>query len=301
MMVVTHYGSSAPVITPYLYYRINVTAINGAANLSCQQLEMLDGGAVDRAVSPVSSGTATGSSFAPFPGFGFAQSFQHQLHDGSVENGWTTSGTATGILEWQSAAPIDVSGVSVTGLVSFPARMPQDFTIEYSDNDIAWTVATTVVGQTAWGAGEVRYFPFASVGAHQYWRLNCTLNNGDANTGICSLRLNLAGGGVVNNLGAAAIARYDTHLGDFFTGRIFQTQPNPGWIGLFGTPAALSISMPVATALSAIAWTARLGEQANAPKDFTILGSNDDVTYTLLKTVVNSSAWSDGERRVFTL
>lgn len=70
-------------------------------------------------------------------------------------------------------------------------RSIKDFHIQYSDDGVAWTTDTTVTGQTAWQGGEYRSFSLSgTAGAHRFWRVYVTANNGDtAFTVINELRL----------------------------------------------------------------------------------------------------------------
>lgn len=49
--------------------------------------------------------------------------------------------------------------------------MVKDFKVQYSSDDISYTTAATITGQTGWGAGEVRSFALSVTGSHQYWRI----------------------------------------------------------------------------------------------------------------------------------
>lgn len=69
------------------------------------------------------------------------------------------------------------------------SNAPKDFTIQYSDDNSAWTTASTITNQTAWGSNEVRTFTFASAGTHRYWRVNVSNNNGGASTTIAEIEM----------------------------------------------------------------------------------------------------------------
>jgi hypothetical protein len=68
-------------------------------------------------------------------------------------------------------------------------QMGQAWTFQWSDDNVAWTTADTRSGQTGWTSGEIRTFDFASAGAHRYWRLNISNNNGAGNTSVGELEM----------------------------------------------------------------------------------------------------------------
>ena len=62
-----------------------------------------------------------------------------------------------------------------------PLRMPKNWTLQGSNNDSDWDTLDTVVGETAWGNGEKRTYDCdVSTTAYRYFKLDVTLNNGDA-------------------------------------------------------------------------------------------------------------------------
>jgi len=59
-------------------------------------------------------------------------------------------------------------------------RMIGAFRIEYSDDGDFWVSTGDNHVANNWAFGEWREFPLTSSGAHTYWRLKATLNNGDS-------------------------------------------------------------------------------------------------------------------------
>lgn len=62
-----------------------------------------------------------------------------------------------------------------------PNRAPRNWTLEGSNDDTTWSILDTVTGETSWSDGELRYYSCDVANAsYRYFRLNVTLNNGDA-------------------------------------------------------------------------------------------------------------------------
>ncbi len=67
--------------------------------------------------------------------------------------------------------------LDVQASTSDAATAPADFSIDYSDDGIAWTTVSTQSG-LAWTAGEIKRFTWASAGAHAYWRIRVSATAG---------------------------------------------------------------------------------------------------------------------------
>lgn len=140
---------------------------------------------------------------------------------------------------------------------------PKDWTLEYSDDNAAWTVAHATTSQTSWANGERREFSFASVGSHSYWRLNVTANNGRATLNIAELE---------------------------FIGYTWGTITLGYDLGAWNDKDVTQYSIQ-----------ARSDAANGAPKDWVLESSIDGAIWTTLHTVTGETAWTNGETRVFTV
>jgi hypothetical protein len=73
-----------------------------------------------------------------------------------------------------------------------PNRMPKDWTMQGSRDNVNWYILDTVTGEAAWGNGEIRNYicDVRSMLPGRYFRLNVTANNGDvAYCQVCELYL----------------------------------------------------------------------------------------------------------------
>jgi hypothetical protein len=76
-----------------------------------------------------------------------------------------------------------------------PNRMPKDWTLQGSNDNVSWTILDTRTNETAWDNAEVRTYICTPRGrlAFSYFMLDVTANNGDASyCQICELRLQLS-------------------------------------------------------------------------------------------------------------
>lgn len=127
----------------------------------------------------------------------------------SSPNCWIANAN-TGWLKFTAPTPQAVAGYTIVNEPSEPARAPKNWTFEGSNTGSfsgEQTVMDTRVGETGWN-GTIRTYTCSAPGTFQYFRLNITLNNGDAL--IRLLEVQLYGGCVVTNAivitGAATVA-----------------------------------------------------------------------------------------------
>lgn len=135
----------------HAYWRVNVSANNGAVHLSVADLEFRASiGGADQC----SGGTPVYSSQTGGSSDGWAVC----AFDAVTNSGWVTNATSTGYIGYNFASAVQVAQVAITGSWDSPTRSPKDFTIEHSDDGSAWTVLGTVTNQTSWATLEQRLF-----------------------------------------------------------------------------------------------------------------------------------------------
>lgn len=123
--------------------------------------------------------------------------------DGSVAthmNRWLTAANQySGWIVYKFNVPTVVDSISVilpdvSGL-SAVERAPQDWTFEGSNDNFGWTVLDTQTGATGWTEGASRYYKFSNTEAYQYYKFNCTTNNGATQLQIGELEFYCTGTG----------------------------------------------------------------------------------------------------------
>jgi hypothetical protein len=137
----------------HAYWRVKISAAQGGVYTSLDRVQMrLFVGDVDAA----SGGVAIADSFYS------AEYEPAKAFDVSASTTWASAGTA--LPHWigyQFATPVAIAEIAITSnnaTYNAPDEDPKDFTLEYSDDGVAWTVAATVTNQTAWARSQTRSF-----------------------------------------------------------------------------------------------------------------------------------------------
>ena len=147
--------------------------------------------------------------------------------------------------------------------------------------------------------------PPAGVGAHQFWRLYVTENNGatDFYLAIAELKLldasdtNMAVGGTAAASSTAGAPYLPAAAFDGETSTRFVSQngtPLPIWLS-YEMPAAVELASYSVQVLGAAAWGLR------TPKAWVLQYSDDGVVWSDAHVVTEQTAWASGEERTYTL
>lgn len=133
----------------HTYWRLNVSANNGGANLSVAELGLYVAGGASSATTggtPTAS-TSNGSQTAD-KGF-----------DASTSTYWQAT-TTSGQLQYQFASAVDITSYAVSARndSNQPTQAPKTWTLQYSDDGSAWTTVDTVDKQTSWAQGDTRLY-----------------------------------------------------------------------------------------------------------------------------------------------
>lgn len=138
----------------HLYWRLNVSANNGSANLSVAELGLY--------VALGTSSAATGGT--PTASTVNGSQTADKGFDASTSTYWQAT-TSTGWLKYQFASAVDIAVYTVAARndSNQPTQAPKAWTLEWSDDGSAWTTVDTVTKQNQWGQGETRYY---TVGAN---------------------------------------------------------------------------------------------------------------------------------------
>lgn len=78
-------------------------------------------------------------------------------------------------IRWQMRTAKAIDKIEIRGLLSgsnIDLYNFNSFRLQYSDDNLAWSTAATITGQTNWGPNEVRTFSgWSATGDHIYWRI----------------------------------------------------------------------------------------------------------------------------------
>lgn len=153
------------------------------------------------------------------------------------------------------------------------------------------------------------FFFSKPVTTYRYWKLNITAKYGGAYTEIIlsEMELRIAGTDQVPLMTAATTsgvtvsesARFDTS-GLYDGWRAFNNNNSDGWdTGYGGFPYWLKIDFGSGKHINDFTLTCH-SSATQAPADFTLAGSNDDISYTTLDTR-SGLTWTASEKKTFTL
>ncbi|AXQ69197.1 tail protein [Caulobacter phage CcrBL9] len=79
--------------------------------------------------------------------------------DNVISGAWFSATAANGEwIKYQFTTPVDVRYMTIQGSQSQPNTSPASFSVQFSDDDSAWTTAWEVTGQTGWAPGQTREF-----------------------------------------------------------------------------------------------------------------------------------------------
>ena len=108
--------------------------------------------------------------------------------DGSVSgdgNRWLSGVASTWNIIYKFNVPTVIDSISIalpsaSQTVAQTERAPKNWTFEGSNDNSDWTVLDTQTDQTGWSGGDKRYYKFETPNtkAYQYYKFNCTANNG---------------------------------------------------------------------------------------------------------------------------
>lgn len=198
------------------------------------------------------------------------------------------------------------------------ARAPKNWTMQGSNNGSTWDTLDTQTNQTAWTSGQTRSFtPSVMTTAYRYFRLSITANNGDATyTQVAELYLYVAPpvgqtDFAPHNLTGSPQAGYTVTASSTFgtasPWKVFDGS-NLGvttqWIGTGNGVDWLQFDTGTTGSWLLDSYTVVVNDQASevtrAPKDWTIEGSNNGSSWTVVDTVASSTGWQKGMAKTFT-
>jgi len=120
--------------------------------------------------------------------------FPNNALNQAASNDASLVGLTAGILHMRFDYAIELDEYKVRGtdvLVDLPDN-PTDWTFEFSDDGVNYTVADTVVG-SIFTVTEIKTFALGSPGRHLFWRLNITAVDGGSNLKFAELQAHITG------------------------------------------------------------------------------------------------------------
>ncbi len=258
----------------------------------------------------VSTASQTRSGYNPY--FAFAPAGLSGFNPWVTDN--VASPTAPSYLEIDIGAAWNLTGYHVQASdVSSANMMASAWLLQASNDEVRWTTIDSQTAQTAWGDFENRsYTPTATSTAWRFWRLYITGNNGhSSNTVIAQLYLygNSATATVQdpdfaphtmtsNALPTPYVASASSEASASYQAwRAFDGDSTPGgnpWTGTGSGTDYLQIDLGAGVSKQLTGYAVRggfPGIAARAPKNWTLQGSPDGTTWTVLDTRTNQQNW----------
>lgn len=275
------------------YWRLHATSGNGDPNMGVAEIEMRTslGGA-----DVTGTGTAAASSGTAANAF-----------DNSNSTVWTTtSGAYPHWISYDFGAGNDKDIVEVAINTRTQIRFsPIDWTLQWSDDNAAWTTLFTIQGYGEWPTGQATFRVFNADRVYtngvnnQVWRLRSTAVDGGTVVGLCELMmydasgLNQCSGGVPFSSTQAEGGGPNTQA---FDGIITGGDTNR-WSG-WDASEWIGYKFAAAKSIITVGIVNRLTFQNQSPKDF-VIERWDGAAWQNVMTLVGITGWTSGQTRYF--
>jgi hypothetical protein len=258
--------------TAYTYYKLNVTALNGGTYTQLSEIAFSYG-------APILPLVVTVSGESPQWDEG-----KEKLTDGILTNQWGIDGTTAWIQFAYSTAQVK-NIYSLTSATKEPTRDFKNWTVSGSHNGTDWTVLDTQTNHAPWAARSTTLnFNFTNSTAYKYYKLNVTALNGGTYTQLGEIAFDTAPPAVVTVSGESP--QWDEGK-DKLTNGILTDQ----W-GVEATTAWIQFAYTTPIVNNMYSLTSATKEPTRDFKDWTVSGSNDGTTWTLLDTRTGKAPWA---------
>ncbi len=244
------------------------------------------------------------------------------VFDGNVETKWLDHNNWKGApsvldpswLQLQFAQPQAVSSVFITSANDSPARDPENFNIQASNDGVTWVTLAEFIGETFDERFERKEFRFSNGLEFTYYRLNITKNKGD-DTLMQIAEVSFVGpiytsADHTDPLGTATVTARN-YIGEAEAPAMaFDNDTSTKWLdhnNWKGAPTAadpswVTVVLPEAKAVDTLVLTSANDADARDPENFELQASSDGgVTWKSLASWVGESFDSRLQRRQFSV
>ena len=188
-----NYVCDSPSSVEFQYYKLTFTANNGDTYVQVASLLLYNSSPPANPLVDFAPHSMSGSS-TPSPYVASASSEYYSRPAYMAFDGTSVTWLATASTGWLK---IDVGAANAQTLHSYSmtmeipeiARAAKNWTIQGSTDNTNWDTLDTVTGETGWSStGETRYYICKSPTStnYRYFKVNVTLNNGDAGYSMVS-------------------------------------------------------------------------------------------------------------------
>lgn len=276
------------------YWRINITVGNNATALGIGEIEMFaanDGGS-DLCTGGVASASAI-----------YSETYNaDKAFDNDLATAWLPpNGVGTGWIAYDlgSGNDAEINRVKIWPRAGLESHAPKTFSIQYSDNDSDWYDWWTETDITDWidTVGFVFYKDSSSIpeGYGVTWRIECT-DSGFALAEV-EMRETVDGADLCEGGWAFASSIFNSTYAaekafDNDNNTAFVCQSSVGWLAY----DFLSLQT-----IAEMWLMPRDGQPSQAPNDFKLQYSIDNITFVTAQTYLDTDPWTDGVARTFLL
>jgi hypothetical protein len=207
-----------------------------------------------------------------------------KLTDGNLNTKWGV-GSSFAWIQFAYSSPTIKNKYSLTSGNDNPSRDFKDWTIQGSNDGSAWTVLDTQTGHAPWAnRNSTLDFYFTNTTTYTYYKLDLTANNGDAGyTQLSEISFDA--------LPVVTVSGDSPDWGETVD-KLTDGDLNNKW-GVSATAAWIQFAYSEAVIKNMYSLTSGNDDPTRDFKDWTIQGSNDGSTWTVLDTQTGHAPWAD--------
>jgi hypothetical protein len=295
--------------TAYRYYRLNITAVQSGAYTQIKTWRMFKAAAgtpIRHTCVSYDIATASGGQNSAPKDWKLQGSNDYvtwaDLDTVTNETGWSSGGetrsytcdTATAAYQFfRVRITANNSDATYTSIAELYLWAPL---ADFAPHDLTSATSHSPFAVNASSDNAYGYKHKAFNGTTDYWL-------GDSGSGVDWLELNLDTTKGVNRVASAAQANSSSYGGGYTAAQTVDDDQDTFWIGTGNGVDWLSYDFGSGSSNIFTKYSIQVNkvpEATRAPKDWTLEGSDDTTTWTVVDTVTNQTSWGSGERRWFT-
>jgi hypothetical protein len=226
-----------------------------------------------------------------------------RVFDNDTGTKWLSNAGPAGwiIFDFSEDEAYAIDSYTITSANDGANRTLKNWTLDGSNDGISWTTVDTRNDQTGWAFFEKRTFTVASPAAYQMYRLNVTANNGDG-TLMGFSEMELLEGAIDRTSLPGTVTSSSNRNAQQSARALFDNANRTKWLTVNGqTTGWVRFQFADSAAYRVNGYTITSAEDASNrdPKNWTLRGSNDGATWTVLDTRTNQSWPGRHQRRLF--
>jgi hypothetical protein len=193
-------------------------------------------------------------------------------------------------VQYQSAIAVVVTQYNITAANDEPSRDPKAWTLQGSNDGSAWTTLDTQTGQAFASRLLTKHYSFANTNAYAFFRLTITANNGASSTQFAELELrgsDLLPVDITNDGGTITAQHNNANANENYPKVIDNSTATKYYIAQSATWIQYQSTTPFV--LEKYTITSANDQVSRDPKNWTLEGSNNGTTWTVIDTKSNQT------------